>query len=45
MRLLWIKKELFTILNKVHTVNKEPQLPSHSSLAELTETFTDFFHV
>ena len=37
------QKELFTILNKVLTVNKEPQLPSHTSLAELTDKFSDFF--
>ena len=37
------QKELFTILNKVLTVNKEPQLPSHTSLAELTDKFADFF--
>ena len=36
------QKELFTILNKVLTVNKEPQLPSHTSLAELTDKFADF---
>ena len=37
------QKELFTILNKVLTVNKEPQLPSHTSLAELTDNFADFY--
>ena len=37
------QKELFTILNKVLTVNREPQLPSHTSLAELTDNFADFF--
>ena len=37
------QKELFTILNKVLTVKKEPQLPCHSSLAELTDRFADFF--
>ena len=37
------QKELFTILNKVLTVNKEPQLPSNTSLAELTDKFADFF--
>ena len=37
------QKELFIILNKVLTVNKEPQLPSDTSLAELTDKFADFF--
>ena len=36
-------KELFAILNNVITVNKEPQLPSQTSLAELTDKFADFF--
>ena len=36
-------KELFAILNNVLTVNKEPQLPSQTSLAELTDKFADFF--
>ena len=33
---------LFTILNYVLTINKEPQLPSHTSLAESTNRFADF---
>ena len=37
------QKELLTILNKVLIVNKEPQLPSHTSLAELMDKFADFF--
>ena len=37
------QKELFTILIKVLTVYKEPQLPSHTSLAELMDKFADFF--
>ena len=34
---------LFTILNYVLITNKEPQLPSLNSLAELTDRFADFF--
>ena len=38
------QKELLIILNKVLlTVNKGPQLPSHTSLPELINTFADFF--
>ena len=37
------QKVLFTILNKVLTVNKEPQLPSHTLLAQLTGKFVDLF--
>ena len=43
MRLLGIKRNYLHFFNKVLTVNKEPQLPSHTSLAELTDKFADFF--
>ena len=36
------QNELFTILNKDLTVDEEPQLPSHTSIAEVTNRFVDF---